>query len=197
MALAGRSRATRVALSWWVASSYLPDIVRWVLSFLTSDQQANLLSHSLIAVTALSICVFAARRATCDAQSIDLLLVPVCMSHWLLDVFTGCKPTLPGHVDIGFQMYQHPFWDLPVEVLLVCCGWWMARSKSALRLLLASWATPVVSAVAQVCLLAFMASATGFYVGRQAWVWRPARGVLTVMRVYVPAPPCSVHTWSP
>lgn len=190
VALAARSKATRVALLWWVSSSYLPDIARWLLSFFTSGRTANLLSHSLLAIAMLSVAVFATKRLTCGAQSADWLLMLICMSHWALDVFTGCKPTLPGRANVGLDMYLHPLWDLPTEMLLLCFGWWLARGKLAVGRLLASWRTPIIGALAQVCLLALIAATSLFYIGSKALKWKPSRGALVFEREYTPPPPC-------
>lgn len=87
----------------------------------------GLYTHGVAAV-AIGAAVFgaAAWALTRDGPG-ALLVAGVVVSHYLLDYFTGFKPTWSGGPVIGLNLYSHPAVDLVLETTTVAAGWLLYR----------------------------------------------------------------------
>lgn len=56
-----------------------------------------------------------------------LIVAGVVVSHYLLDYFTGFKPTWSGGPIVGLDLYARPMADLTLETITVVVGWLLYR----------------------------------------------------------------------
>lgn len=63
-----------------------------------------------------------------------LIVGGVVLSHYLLDYFTGLKPTWSGGPIIGLDLYARPLADLVLETLTVVAGWLLYRRTLPIQL---------------------------------------------------------------
>lgn len=56
-----------------------------------------------------------------------LIVALVVLSHWVLDYFTGIKPTWPGGPIVGMNLYARPVVDFALESATILVGWLLYR----------------------------------------------------------------------
>ena len=103
---------------WLDAGACMADIDRGPLGLYT---------HGFIPVGAAAV-VFAlvAYAITQDATG-ALIVALVVVSHWMLDYFTGIKPTWPGGPIVGMNLYARPLVDVALESATILAGWLLYR----------------------------------------------------------------------
>lgn len=168
----GKGARRDLSFLWLLTAAYLPDLVRLVITPLTS--QFDMVSHSIPSVLlyALAIAVLWKIRGGSAASAAVLALA--CVLHWPADLFTGCKPTIPGGPWIGFNHYRRPVSDLLVEGALLVGGWAYARrSRFAIGKLLIA-----IVFAAQVAFLVWMYAGSQFVIGNREWMWKPSESLV-------------------
>ena len=87
----------------------------------------GLYTHGIAAV-AIGAVVFGAIALLLSGDLTGALIVAgVVLSHYLLDYFTGLKPTWSGGPIIGLDLYSRPVMDLVLETITVVAGWLLYR----------------------------------------------------------------------
>ncbi len=127
LALLAKSRRTAVPLVVLVVVAYAPDWLEWLLGGIhghgTELSTAALVSHSVALVLVGSAVVAGLALALRLPASDAVLLAALYLSHWLVDLITGLKPTWSGGPMVGFRLYDHPLWDFALETLLIVACW--------------------------------------------------------------------------
>lgn len=77
----------------------------------------------MLAAVAFGIITLAITRDVAGA----LIVAGVVLSHYVLDYFTGLKPTWSGGPIIGLNFYARPMTDLILETAVVVVGWLLYR----------------------------------------------------------------------
>jgi len=109
-------------------ASQLPDWLDAGMCMASIDRGPyGLYTHGLVAVTigavAFGVLTWLLARDLTGA----LLVAGVVLSHYLLDYFTGLKPTWSGGPIIGLYLYSRPVADLVLESFTVVAGWLLYR----------------------------------------------------------------------
>ena len=121
-ALAGKRARTSIGLLVLLIATYAPDWVDTGLCVFNSYDEAAMLSHSIPAVGVLAALAFLFYSiATRDVRGAVIVAVVV-LSHYVLDLVTGYKPTWPGGPMIGLQLYWHPVADFVAECVVLFAG---------------------------------------------------------------------------
>jgi membrane-bound metal-dependent hydrolase YbcI (DUF457 family) len=120
----------RKTLPLWLLliAAQIPD---WLdAGFCVADMDRGALginTHGFIPVAAASaVCALVAYALTRDTTG-ALIVAVVVASHWVLDYFTGIKPTWPGGPIVGMNLYARPMVDFVVESATILAGWWLYR----------------------------------------------------------------------
>ncbi len=133
LALLAKSRRTPIPLAVLVIVAYAPDWLEWMLGGIhdrgTELSSAALISHSIVLVL-IGSAVVAGLALAIRLRPVDaVLLGALYLSHWVVDLITGLKPTWSGGPMIGLRLYDTPLWDFVLEsVVIVAC--WMAYRRS-------------------------------------------------------------------
>ena len=122
VALGAKGLRRDIALIVLLVATYAPDWVDAGLCVIGAYDPRGIFSHSFTAVALLgAIAVVAYHRYTRDLAG-SLLVAGVVLSHVLLDLITGYKPTWPGGPMIGLRLYRHPVADLVLESAVILIG---------------------------------------------------------------------------
>lgn len=163
----GKGTRRDLSFLWLIVAAYLPDVTRLLVAPFTD--QVDMLSHSLPSVALLAAAIAGLWIFRGGTASGACVLAAACLLHWPADMFTGCKPTVPGGPWIGFVNYRRPLNDLALEIALLIGGWAFAkRSRVAVR---GWWIALLVAA--QLGFLASMYAGSEFLIGDREWMWRP------------------------
>jgi len=127
-ALGGKRIAPEVSLGALVLAAYLPDWADAALCVTGRYHQAQMLSHSLLAVIVFAALAGGTQLARGARRRAALVVAAVVISHILLDYLTGTKPTWPGGPYIGLELYRQPVLDFIVEGGVIVAGWVFYRS---------------------------------------------------------------------
>ena len=117
---AKRVRAS-VGLLVLLAATYTPDWIDGGLCLAGRSPQA-MLSHSIPAVALFALVAFAIYGLRTRDWSGAAVLGAVVVSHYLLDLITGSKPTWPGGPMVGLGWYAHPVVDFIAEGVVIVIG---------------------------------------------------------------------------
>src|SRR3954468_20594753 len=121
-ALAGKRVRRSIGLLVLLVASYAPDWVDAGLCLAGAYNPHGMLSHSIPAVALLTMAAFTMYGvATRDWRSAGVVAAVV-ISHFLLDLITGYKPTWPGGPMIGLQLYERPVADFFAEGVVIAIG---------------------------------------------------------------------------
>lgn len=122
VALGAKGLRRDVALIVLLVATYAPDWVDAGLCVMGAYDPRGIFSHSFTAVALLgAVAVIGYYRYTRDRAG-SLLVAGVVLSHVLLDLITGFKPTWPGGPMIGLGLYRHPIADLVLESAIILIG---------------------------------------------------------------------------
>lgn len=122
IALAVKGVRRDIAFLVLLIATYASDWIDSVLCVAGAYDPLGMISHSLPAVAALSaIAVIAYGVHTRDLAG-ALVVGTVVLSHTLLDLVTGFKPTWPGGPVLGLGWYAHPAKDFMLESLVIIAG---------------------------------------------------------------------------
>ena len=122
VALGAKGLRRDIALMVLLVATYAPDWVDAGLCVMGAYDPRGIFSHSFAAVTLLgAVAVMVYNRYTRDVAG-SLLVAGVVLSHILLDLITGFKPTWPGGPMIGLGLYRHPIADLVLESAIILIG---------------------------------------------------------------------------
>lgn len=122
IALAVKGVRRDIAFLVLLVGTYASDWVDSGLCLAGAYDRLGMLSHSLPAIAVLSaIAIVAYGLHTRDLTG-GLVLAGVVISHMLLDMITGYKPTWPGGPVLGLGLYAHPVKDFLLETLVIVGG---------------------------------------------------------------------------
>jgi len=122
LALGAKGIRPGIALLVLLVATYAPDWMDAGLCILGAYDPRGMFSHSFPAVALLGA-VAAAVYALYAGDLVGGLVVgAVILSHALLDLVTGYKPTWPGGPMIGLGLYRQPLADLAVESVVIVIG---------------------------------------------------------------------------
>src|SRR5436305_11458516 len=102
----GKVARRDLSFAWLLVAAYLPDLTRVLVAPFTD--QIDMLSHSIPSVVLLSGAIAALWMLRGGSASGACILAVACLLHWPADMFTGCKPTVPGGPWFGFFNYRRP-----------------------------------------------------------------------------------------
>lgn len=122
IALAAKGVRRDLALLVLLVATYAPDWVDAGLCVMGAYDRNGMFSHSFPAVALLGVIAVAAYHLHTRDLVGSLIVAGVVLSHTLLDLITGYKPTWPGGPMIGFGLYRHPVADLVVESVVIVIG---------------------------------------------------------------------------
>lgn len=122
IALAAKGVRRDIALLVLLVATYAPDWVDASLCVIGAYDRNGMLSHSFAAVTLLGSAAVAAYAFHTRNFAAGLIVGGVVLSHALLDLVTGYKPTWPGGPMIGLGLYRHPLADLVIESVVIIIG---------------------------------------------------------------------------
>jgi hypothetical protein len=160
-----------VPLRWLTLAALLPDVVRILLRRVVSEYTSQLLTHSLPAIATLAIAILGAWLLLGGSVSGAMLLSAVCALHLPLDLLSSCKPLWPGGPWLGAGLLRYPLWDLPLELLLFCIPWYVAKRQRVLSGWVAQGWVPMAAALAHVVFLAVLYHNSSFFLGSEKWSW--------------------------
>ena len=122
VALAAKRARRSIGLLVLLIATYTPD---WIDTGLCVAGQYNpdgMLSHSIPAVLLFAMLGFVVYAAATRDWIGALIIASVIVSHFLLDLVTGYKPTWPGGRMIGLRLYDRPVIDFLAEGIVICIG---------------------------------------------------------------------------
>ena len=122
IALGAKGVRPRITLLVLLVATYVPDWVDAGLCVIGAYDRNGMLSHSFAAVTLLGTVAVAAYAFRTKDVAGSLIVGAVVLSHALLDLVTGYKPTWPGGPMIGLGLYRHPLADLAIESVVIVIG---------------------------------------------------------------------------
>lgn len=122
IALGAKGVRRDIALIVLLVATYAPDWVDAGLCVIGAYDRNGMLSHSFPAVILLGTAAVAAYGFRTRDFTGSLIVGAVVLSHALLDLVTGYKPTWPGGPMIGLGLYRHPLADLVVESVVIVAG---------------------------------------------------------------------------
>lgn len=128
VALGARSLRRTVPFAILLIAAQIPDWLDVGMCIVNADRGPyGLYTHGIVAVIGAAIVAsIVTLIATRDAVG-ALLVAGVVASHYVLDYFTGIKPTWSGGPVIGLYLYTRPLLDIPLEGLTVLAGWLLYR----------------------------------------------------------------------
>lgn len=122
IALAAKGLRRNVALLVLLVATYAPDWVDAGLCVMGAYDPRGMFSHSFPAVALLAAIAFVGYSLHTRDVAGSLVIGIVVVSHIMLDLITGYKPTWPGGPMIGLGLYRHPLADLVVESVVILIG---------------------------------------------------------------------------
>lgn len=122
IALAVKGVRRDIAFIVLLVATYAPDWIDSGLCLAGAYDPLGMLSHSLPAVALLSAVAFTAYGLRTRDFAGALIVGAVVVSHTVLDLVTGYKPTWPGGPVLGLALYAHPLKDFVVESLVIASG---------------------------------------------------------------------------
>jgi len=163
----GKGTRRHLSFGWLLVAAYLPDVTRVAVAPFTD--QIDMLSHSIPSVVFLAVTIAGLWKLRGGRGLDACVLAAACLLHWPADMFTGCKPTVPGGPWIGFVNYHRPLNDIALETALLIGGWAFAkRSGFAVR----KWWIALLF-VAQLGFLGVTYYGAELLIGDREWMWRP------------------------
>ncbi len=128
IALGAHSVRRSVALWLLIVAAQFPDWLDAGFCSLTGDRGPHALyTHGFLAIAA-GILVLAGLYALKSRDLLGGLLVAgIIVSHYLVDLLTGRKPTWEGGPVIGLGLYSKPGIELVLEGVVILLGWWLYR----------------------------------------------------------------------
>ena len=87
----------------------------------------GLYTHGFFPIAVAAVVAAALAFAMTHDTTGALIVAIVVASHWVLDYFTGIKPTWPGGPMVGMHMYARPAADVVVEGATILVGWLLYR----------------------------------------------------------------------
>ena len=122
IALGAKGVRRDIALLVLLVAAYAPDWVDAGLCVMGAYDPRGIFSHSFPAIAILgAVGVVVYHRYTLDLAG-SLIVGGIVISHLVLDLITGYKPTWPGGPMIGLGLYRHPVADLAIESLVIAIG---------------------------------------------------------------------------
>jgi len=121
-ALAAKRARTSIGLLVLLVATYTPDWIDTGLCLAGVGNRQAMLSHSIPAVALLALValvVYAFRTSDWTGAAV---VGAVVLSHYLLDLVTGSKPTWAGGPTIGLGWYAHPLLDFIAEGVVIVIG---------------------------------------------------------------------------
>ncbi len=122
IALGAKGMRRDIALIVLLVATYAPDWVDAGLCVVGAYDPRGMVSHSFPAVALLGAIALAAYHFRTRDLAGSLIVAGVVVSHALLDLVTGYKPTWPGGPTIGLGLYRLPLADLVVEGVVIVIG---------------------------------------------------------------------------
>lgn len=122
IALAAKGMRPGIALLALLLATYAPDWVDAGLCVMGAYDPRGMFSHSFPAVALLGTVGGVAYGLHARDTVGGLIVGAVIVSHALLDLITGYKPTWPGGPMIGLGLYRQPLADLVVESVVIAIG---------------------------------------------------------------------------
>ena len=122
IALGAKGLRRDIALIVLLVAAYAPDWVDAGLCVMGAYDPRGIFSHSFTAVALLGTVAVAAYYLYARDLPGSLLVLGVVLSHVVLDLITGFKPTWPGGPMIGLGLYRHPLADLVIEGAIIVIG---------------------------------------------------------------------------
>ncbi|HEY6090243.1 MAG TPA: hypothetical protein VD771_10705 [Gemmatimonadaceae bacterium] len=120
-ALAAKRARASVGLLVLLVATYTPDWTDVGLCLARGNPQP-MLSHSIPAVALFAVVAFAIYGLGTRDWTGAAVLGAVVVSHYLLDLVTGSKPTWPGGPMVGLGWYAHPVLDFIAEGVVIVIG---------------------------------------------------------------------------
>jgi hypothetical protein len=168
----GKGARRDLSFGWLIVAAYLPDLARLALAPFTD--QIDMVSHSILSVALLAMAIAGLWMVRGGNAKGACVLAASCLLHWPADMFTGCKPTIPGGPWIGFVNYRRPLSDITLELALLTGGWVLCRrSGAAIR---GWWIALLVAA--QLGFLVTMYYGSELLIGDREWIWRPRENIV-------------------
>ncbi len=126
--------ATRMRLSGrmfvaLLAAAVVPDFVDVVLAIAGICSPYGLYSHTVNAVVLEVAVVAGVVWLATGSRSLALLFSVAILLHRPADYFTGNKLVWAGGEIYGLRLYERPFTDFVLEVVVVLAGWWTLRRR--------------------------------------------------------------------
>jgi hypothetical protein len=178
----GKAPRRELPIIWLAIAAYLPDITRFVLPIITSEQDRY--SHAIPAVLVQGVVIGLLWKLRGGTTTGSLVIALVCWLHWPADAFTGCKPTTLDGPWVGLGSYRRPISDLGVELLLLIAGWALIRRRQ--RGFSGWWL--LLGVFLQLGFLVSMYWGSQFYIGHREWIWKPGTSLRPT--------PHSYESWS-
>jgi hypothetical protein len=147
-AFAAKGRLGRAPLGAFVIATFAPDILRVLLSASALGAfRANLYSHALPWSAILTLATIWVAWKSLDDVRAALICGALIVLHVALDMLSGNRVLwLGGPRGLGLEHVMAI--ELPIEALLVWCGWlYMQRTSPARRIVY--WAFPVALSLVQ------------------------------------------------
>jgi hypothetical protein len=110
-----------------VLASVAPDItdaLYWVIGFCSPY---GLYSHTIHAVVLEAALIGGVVLLVTGSRTMSLVFVIVVLLHVPADYITGRKLVVPGGEMVGLRLYDRPWLDWVLEVLIAVIGWWLLR----------------------------------------------------------------------
>jgi hypothetical protein len=121
-ALAAKRARRSIGLLVLLVATYTPDWVDSGLCLAGAYNPQGMMSHSMPAIFLFSLIGLIGYGATTRDWTGAFLLSAVIVSHYLLDLVTGYKPTWPGGPMLGLQLYERPVLDFLAEGVVIIVG---------------------------------------------------------------------------
>lgn len=122
IALGAKGLRRDIAFIVLLVATYAPDWVDAGLCVIGAYDPRGIFSHSFLAAALLGAVAITAYYRYSEDLSGSLIVAGVVVSHILLDLITGYKPTWPGGPTIGMGLYRHPIADLLLESVVIAFG---------------------------------------------------------------------------
>lgn len=122
IALAVKGVRRDIAFLILLVATYASDWIDSGLCLAGAYDPLGMVSHSLPAVALLSAIAVTAYAVRTRDLAGGLIVAGVVVSHVLLDLVTGYKPTWPGGPVLGLGLYSHPVKDFVLESLIIVAG---------------------------------------------------------------------------
>ena len=131
VAMAARSRWSRLPLLAITIAAVFPDIIDFVTAALRICGPNGLYSHSLPAIAIQSVVLGAAAVLWRRSPAAGAMVVAMLVLHLAADYITGLKVLWAGGPVVGLNLYSHPVGDFILEAVVTFGGWRMLRASPA------------------------------------------------------------------